>query len=125
MLTRVSSDDRPHLLRMLPKVAFCDCGEPAVVKYFALVLYDDGTNRYRFEWNRCGWCPGTRKTQNVAVRAMPMEDRYRTVLQLLGDEQAFVSACRLGYRPPCYDEAGLVIDGLVDIHVEDWDDEAQ
>ncbi len=121
MLTRVTGDDRAHLLKLLPKRAFCACGEPAVVLYQADIRFEDGSPRYYFRWARCGFCPGVREAQGLPVEARPL-DCGRDVLKLLGDEDAFLAAVRLGYRPPSYNTGGVDVDGeVLAINTYLWD----
>jgi hypothetical protein len=121
VLTRVTSDDRAHLLKCLAPGGRCSCGEPAVVCYVARG-YDRRGQGFSFSWPRCGFCPGTVRTQGVDVRAIPVEAHHRALLVLLGDEAAFLAACRLGYRPDSYDEDGLTISGKVDLDLDRWDE---
>lgn len=118
VITRVgiNDEDRALLLTLLKASGKCDCGEPAVVRYWGeghattvdanTGMQTDTRSEWKFRWVRCGSCPGVRKTQNVWVAAVPMEEEHRGVLKLLGDEAAFVSALRLGYRPDCLDDQG-------------------
>lgn len=103
------TEDRPFLIKMIAPGGRCDCGEPAVVRYYGK---GDG---WKFDWSRCGTCPGVRVAQGCRVVPTPMEEHHRSVLDLLGDEAAFVAALRLGYRPESYDDEGATrIDGRVE-----------
>jgi len=103
------TEDREHLLKCIAPGGKCKCGEPAVVRYFV------ADQHALFDWPRCGNCPGIRVAQGRRVRPRVMEAHHRALLNLLGDEDAFVAALRLGYRPESYDDNGATrIDGRVD-----------
>jgi len=106
---------REDLLACVAPGGSCSCGRPAVILY-------TGRN---FTWPRCGFCPGTTSNFGVVITAKPMERHHRALLRLLGDEQAFISAVRLGYRPAAenFERNGKRVDQLlgVPIEIELWE----
>lgn len=117
MVVGITEGDRPLLLPLIKPGGRCKCGAPAVVRYWAEggartdkgVLTADTRPYRKFDWPRCGSCPGVRMTQGVWVSAIPMEPHHRSLLKLLGDEDAFVAALRLGWRPDCYGDDGQTL----------------
>jgi hypothetical protein len=114
------TEDREHLLKCIAPGGRCSCGEPAVVRYVGGGTAVNG-QRSQFCWVRCGSCPGTRRPQGLYVEALPMEPHHRSLLKLLGDEEAFLAAARLGYRPEAYGSDGTTIEGHVDIELWRWE----
>lgn len=89
--------DRAQLVTLLSPGGLCSCGSPAVVRYQG--SWTDGA----YWWPRCGTCPGASATSDGhRLVARPMERYYRRVLALLGDEEVFLAAVRLGHRPTCH-----------------------
>lgn len=121
MLCKVTSDDRELLMKLILPGGRCKCGEPAVVRYIGGKAADRLNASWSFDWPRCAFCPGVRHTQGQLVEARPMEPHHRDLLSMMGDEEAFMAAVRLGYRPPCYDSRGEEIDGEVQIDLYYWE----
>lgn len=138
--TMEETEARKILISCIGPGGRCACGEPAVIRYVGSWspqsndrTLNGSTSTYtnnqpwNFCWPRCAFCPGTVQHgypgRRAPIRAMPMEDHHRNLLKLLGDEDAFVAAVRLGYRPPVYgSDHSTVAPGLgVDINLSLWE----